>query len=252
VKVALVRRPSSVLPDGLVTHIERLPLDPALAVEQWAAYVAALAGAGWETVEVVPADNCPDAPFVEDTLVLWGRAAVATRPGAESRRAEAEGAEAAVRALGYEVSRIEAPGTLDGGDVLAGDGILYVGVGGRTNSEGARQLSSLLGVRVIEVPLARVLHLKTAVTRLPDGSYAAYPPLLRDPLIFPGLRAVPELSGANVVSLGGSTLLHPADCLRSAELFAGLGFDPIAVDISELQKLEAGVTCLSVLAQRLT
>ena len=105
---------------------------------------------------------------------------------------------------------------------------------------------------MIEVPLARVLHLKTAVTRLPDGSYAAYPPLLRDPLIFPGLRAVPELSGANVVSLGGSTLLLPADCPRSAELFAGLGFDPIGVDISELQKLEAGVTCLSVLAQRLT
>jgi len=252
VKVALVRRPGSALSQGLVTHIERVPLDPELALEQWAGYVAALAAAGWDTVEVSPADDCPDAPFVEDALIVRDGAAVVTRPGAESRRAERPGAEEAARALGYDVLRIEPPGTLDGGDVLTGDGVLYAGVGGRTNADGARQLSSLLGVRVIEVSLAGVLHLKSAVTRLPDGSYAGYPPLLRDPLLFPALRAVPERSGANVIMLGGSSVLVAADCPRSAELYAGLGFDPVAADISELQKREADVTCLSVLAQRLT
>jgi dimethylargininase len=95
-----------------------------------------------------------------------------------------------------------------------------------------------------------VLHLKTAATRLPDGAYAAYPPLLGDSLLLPGLRAVPEPSGANVLALGGSRIVMAADCPRSAELFAGLGFEPVLVDISELQKLEAGVTCLSVLCAR--
>ena len=175
-----------------------------------------------------------------------------TRPGAASRRAETEGTEAAIRALGYAVARIEAPGTLDGGDVLVGDGVLYAGVGGRTNGEGARQLSSLLRVRVIEVPLAAVLHLKSAVTRLPDGSYTGYPPLLRDPLLFPELRAVPEPSGANVVSLGGEQAPRRSRLPSQRRALRGLGFDPVAVDISELQKLEAGVTCLRVLAQRLT
>jgi dimethylargininase len=240
-RVALVRRPGPRLAEGLVTHIERSPVDPARAASQWESYVAVLAAAGWETVEVAPADECSDAVFVEDALVLRDGVAVVTRPGVESRRGEADGVVGAARALGYEIARIEAPATLDGGDVLAGDDVLYVGVGGRTNTEGARQLSALLGVRVIEVPLAGVLHLKTAVTRLPDGSYAGH----LDG--FPRLRSVPEPSGANVVLLGGKSILLAADCPRSAELFAALGFDPVAVDIAELQKLEAGVTCLSVL-----
>jgi dimethylargininase len=252
VTVALVRAPGPRLAEGLVTHIERAPVGATLGREQWDAYVAVLAGAGLEVVEVSPADGSPDAVFVEDTLVVFGGTAVVTRPGAESRRAETAGSEDAARGLGYRVERIEEPGTLDGGDVLAGDGLVYVGVGGRTNPEGARQLATRLDVRVIEVPISGVLHLKTAATRLPDGSYAGFPPLLRDALLVPGLLAVPEPSGANVLALGGSRLLVAGDCPRSAELFASLGFDPIAVDISELQKLEAGVTCLSVLAQRLT
>jgi dimethylargininase len=234
-----------------VTHIERAPVDAALAREQWEAYVGALAVAGLEIVEVPPADDCPDAVFVEDTLVVVGGTAVVTRPGAESRRAEAAGAETAIRALGYRVERIEEPGTLDGGDVLSGDGLLYVGVGGRTNPEGARQLATRLGMRVIEVPISGVLHLKTAATRLPDGTYAAFPPLLRHALLVPRLLVVPEPSGANVLSLGGERILVAGDCPRTAELFASLGYEPVAVDISELQNLEAGVTCLSVVAQRL-
>jgi dimethylargininase len=251
VNVALVRAPGPRLAEGLVTHIERRPVDVVRAHGQWEAYVAALGAAGWDTVEVEPADGCPDAVFVEDTLVVCEDVAVVTRPGAPSRRAETDGAEEAARVLGYRIARIEEPGTLDGGDVLAGDGLLHVGVGGRSNEEGARQLGSLLGVRVVTVPLAAALHLKTVVARLPDGSYAGYPPLMRDPLLFAGLRAVPERSGANVVQLGGNRVLIAGDCPRTAELLAGLGFDPVAVDISELRKLEAGVSCLSVLAQRL-
>jgi dimethylargininase len=249
--VALVRAPGPRLAEGLVTHVERSPVDVVVARKQWEDYVAVLAGAGCEIVEVPPADDCPDAVFVEDTLVVVDRTAVVTRPGAESRRRETDGSEAAARALGYRVEWIEEPGTLDGGDVLAGDGLLYVGVGGRTNHEGARQLAACVGVRVIEIPIEGVLHLKTAATRLPDGTYAGFPPFLADALLVPGLRAVPEPSGANVLALDGSRLLVAADCPRSVELYASLGLEPVVVDISELQKLEAGVTCLSVAAQRL-
>ena len=109
------------------------------------AYVAALAGAGWEVREVAPADELPDSAFVEDTVVVCGDLAVLTRPGAAERRPEVAGTEEAVRALGLEVARIEEPGTLDGGDVLTVGRTLYVGRGGRTNEEGIRRLAGSPG-----------------------------------------------------------------------------------------------------------
>ncbi|HUY70766.1 MAG TPA: N(G),N(G)-dimethylarginine dimethylaminohydrolase [Gaiellaceae bacterium] len=248
---ALVRRPGARLAEGLVTHVERRPVDVELAAIQWAAYVAALEEGGWAAAEVSAIEGCPDSVFVEDTMVLHGGLAVIARPGAQTRRPELAAAEEAVRALGYPVERIEAPGTLDGGDVLATAGTVYVGVGGRTNTAGARQLRELLETTVVEVPIAGVLHLKTAVTTLPDGSVVGYTPLV--PHAFPGFgktrfRPVPEPSGAQVVVLDERTLLLAADCPRSAELFAGLGYDAIMVDIGEFQKLEGCVTCLSVLS----
>ncbi len=247
---ALVRRPSPRLADGLVTYIERRPVDAVLAQAQWGAYVEALKTAGWETVEVAPADDCPDGVFVEDTLVVRGDVAVIARPGAESRRREVEAVEAAVAPLGYGLHRIDPPGTLDGGDVLQVGETVYVGTGGRTNPEGLRQLRAILeprGATVIAVRVQKVLHLKSAVTALPDGSIVGYPPLVERPELFPRFVAVPEESGAHVVELGGGRLLLSADCPRSAELFAGLGYEPAIVEIGEFQKREGCVTCLSVL-----
>ena len=244
---ALVRRPSPRLGEGIVTHVERLPVDAGRARGQWEAYVGALEDAGWETVEAPPADDCPDAVFVEDAVVVFGHVAVVARPGAEVRRAETAGAEQAVAELGYTVERISEPATLDGGDVLKVGDTLYVGVGGRTNDEGARQLRELLepfGATVIEVPIANVLHLKSAVTALPDGSIVGYAPLV--PPFFRDFVAMPEKSGAHVVLLRGGKVMVAADCPRSAELIAARGYDPVVVDISEFQKLEGCVTCLSV------
>src|SRR6185312_11093618 len=116
--VALVRRPSSRMAEGITTHIERVPADAARAARQHAAYVTAVAAAGWAIREVAPADDLPDSAFVEDTVIVFGDLAVLARPGAAERRAEVAGAEEAARSLGLEVARIEAPGTLDGGDVL--------------------------------------------------------------------------------------------------------------------------------------
>ena len=250
-KQALVRRPSRRLAEGLVTHLERRPVDAGLAATQWAAYVAALEAAGWAALEVSAIEECPDGVFIEDTMVIHGGLAVVTRPGARTRRPELAAVEEAARALGYSVERIEAPGTLEGGDVLAAGGIVYVGIGGRTNAAGARQLHELLETPVVEVPIAGVLHLKTAVTALPDGSVVSYAPLVPETFRRSGeiqVRPVPEPSGAQVVALDERTLLLAADCPRSAELFAGLGYDAVAVDIGEFQKLEGCVTCLSVMS----
>ena len=236
--------------DGIVTYVDRSPVDAALAAKQHAAYVDAVARAGWTIREVPHADDLPDSAFIEDTLVVCGALAVLTRPGAAERRAELAGAEEAVRALGLEFARIEAPGTLDGGDVLRVGSNIYVGRGGRTNDEGIRQLRGLLsprGFQIIPVPLHRVLHLKSALTALPDGTVIAADTSLVDSSPFPALRVVPEEAGSHVVLLGENTVLMAASAPRSAQLFDDWGFDVIVVGIGEFEKMEGCVTCLSVL-----
>jgi dimethylargininase len=246
---ALVRRPAANLAEGQLTHIERSPVDVELALDQWRRYVAALADAGCEPIEVDPADDLPDSVFIEDAVVLFGDIAVVTSPGAPSRRAETAGAADAVRRLGIPVHRLELPGTLDGGDVLKVGRTVYVGQSLRTNAEGTRQLREILepvGFFVVPVPITRALHLKTAVTALPDGTVIGYPPLVDDPGVFDRFVPVPEANGTAVVVLDDETVLMSSAAPRSAALFASLGYRVVAVDISEFEKLEGCVTCLSV------
>ncbi len=248
-RTALVRRPTADLVDGIVTHIERAEIDVDRALEQHAGYRAALTGAGWAVHEVEPAPGCPDAVFIEDTVVVVDRVAVLTRPGALARRDEIAGTETAVRELGLDVRRIEAPATLDGGDVLQVGDRVYVGRGGRTNAEGIRQLRALLqplGRTVVPVGLEAVLHLKSAVTALPDATFLVLPELL-EAGVFPTGRPVLEEAGCHVVPLDDERLLISDSAPRTAERLADLGFTPVVVDISELEKLEGCVTCLSVL-----
>ncbi|MFN8024241.1 MAG: N(G),N(G)-dimethylarginine dimethylaminohydrolase [Acidimicrobiales bacterium] len=246
---ALVRRPSPRLADGLVTHIERTPVDVALAMRQWEVYVDTLREAGWAIVEVPQAVDCPDSAFVEDTVLMYRNVAVISRPGADERKPEVLDVEQVVEGLGCSINRIRPPGTLDAGDVLKIGDTVYVGRGGRTNGEGIAQLRSILeplGATVVAVPLGKVLHLKSAVTALPDGTVIGYPPLIDDVTVFPRFLPVPEEDGAHVVLLGGDRLLMAASAPRSAALFRDLGYTPVEVDISEFVKLEGCVTCLSV------
>ena len=190
----LIRQPSSRLAEGIVTHISRRPVDLDLALVQHAAYASALAASGWKVQHAPPADDCPDSVFIEDAVVVCDDLAVLTHPGAPARRPEVEGAGEAVRALGLRTARIEAPGTLDGGDVLQAGRTVYAGRGGRTNGEGIRQLRALLaplGRTVVAVPLRSVLHLKSAVTALPDGTFLVLPELVPASL-FPAVRPVTE------------------------------------------------------------
>jgi dimethylargininase len=151
-----------------------------------------------------------------------------------------------VAAAGYRVERLSAPATLDGGDVLKAGSTVYVGLSGRTNEAGAAALAGLLDATVVPVPVTKVLHLKSAVTALPDGTVLGHPPLVDDPAAFPEFLAVPEEAGAHVVLLGGNRVLMAASAPATAALLAGRGLEPVVVDIGEFEKLEGCVTCLSV------
>jgi dimethylargininase len=246
---ALVRRPSPRLADGLLTHIERSSVDATSAAKQWEGYVGAFVGAGWRVTEVEPAPECPDSMFVEDTVVVYGDLAVIARSGAVERRSETQGTEKAAAELGYRIAHIEAPGVLDGGDVLKHAGTVYVGRSGRTNADGIRQLTEYLapfGATVIAVPLTKALHLKSAVTALPDGTIIGYEPVVDDPTVFPMFLPVPEEPGAHVVLLGDGKLLMSSGAPETAAVLQARGYEPVLVDIGEFEKLEGCVTCLSV------
>lgn len=248
-KIALVRQPSSLLDDGIVDHIEKVAVDLDTAREQWRGYVAALQSHGWQTVEVDPADDCPDSVFIEDTVVMFRNVAVISRPGADSRKPETAGTRRALEALGCPVVEIQEPGTLDGGDVLKVGDTVYVGRGGRTNAEGIAQLRRILaplGGRVVAVPVTKVLHLKTAVTALPDGTVIGYPDFVDNSGIFPAFLPVPEPHGTAVVCLSDSELLISASAPQTAAMLRDLGYAVTEVAISEYEKLEGCPTCLSV------
>lgn len=224
-------------------------MDAELALEQWRGYVDALRAHGWRIAEARTADDLPDGTFVEDAAVVLGGIAVLTRPGAPRRRAEVESVAATLAELGLEPTSIEAPAVLDGGDVMAVGDTVYVGIGGRTDADGARQLSESLApaeMTVVTLPVTKVLHLKSACTALPDGSVIGFPDALDDPSAFPRFVAAPEEAGAHVVRLGGDALLMAAGAPRTAELLAERGYRPVEVEIGELEKLEGCVTCLSI------
>jgi dimethylargininase len=248
---ALVRRPGPRLAEGLLTHLERRPVDVALAREQWEGYVAALRSEDWEVLEVAPADDCPDAVFVEDTVVVHTDLAVITHPGAPERRPETAGTERALGELGYAVAHLDSRGgaTLEGGDVLKHDGSVWVGLGGRTNEAGLAALAALLeprGAQVVGVPVSKVLHLKSAVTALPDGTVVGHPSLVDDPDTWGAFLPVPEEAGAHVVVLDQDTVLMSASAPRTTAMLRQRGLRVVGVDISEFEKLEGCVTCLSV------
>lgn len=245
----LVRRPSPGLADGELTHLERRPVDVGLARRQWETYVEVFADRGWDVHEVDAADEHPDGVFVEDTVVVLGTTALVTEPGVASRRGEAEGTERAVARLGLDVARVTPPGTLEGGDVLKVGDTVYVGRGTRTNDAGVAQLAALAraqGRRVVPVPVTRALHLKTAVTALPDGTVIGHEDLVDDPSVFGSFVAVPEREGTAVVVLDEGTVLLSASAPRTAELLRARGLEVVTTPVTEFEKLEGCVTCLSV------
>ncbi|HUP67961.1 MAG TPA: arginine deiminase family protein [Sphingomicrobium sp.] len=248
---AFTRAVSPRLAECQLTHLQRVPIDPQKAAEQHHAYERALAGAGLEIVRLPELPDDPDAVFVEDTALILGDHAVITRPGVASRAAETASTADGLRDH-FEVHRLQS-GHLDGGDVLRIGKRLYVGASTRTDRAGIDALASLcrlLGYEVVVAQTGACLHLKTGATYAGDGMLL-YDPATIDPAQFAGAEAlaVYEPAGANCVR-AGDRLILPAGNPRTADMLRNRGFTIVEVDVSELQKAEAGVTCMSLIDER--
>jgi dimethylargininase len=245
---AFTRAVSPRIAECELTHLERVPIDAAKATEQHSAYERAIAEAGFEIVRLPELADDPDAVFVEDTALILGEHAVITRPGIASRANETDSTTAGLEPY-FQVHRLRS-GHLDGGDVLRIGKRLYVGVSTRTDHSGITALADLVrpfGYEVIEARAGACLHLKTGATYAGDG-VLLYNASAIDPSQFADVEphAVEEPAAANCVRAGGCVIL-PAGNPRTADNLRGRGFTVVEVDVSELQKAEAGVTCMSLI-----
>jgi dimethylargininase len=246
--IAITRNVSPSIAKAELTHIERVPIDYDLAVHQHESYRELLRSLGCEVVSLPADPEYPDCVFVEDTAIVLQDVAVITRPGAESRRGETW-VMAKALAPYRQLTHIEAPATIDGGDVLVLDETIYVGLSERTNEEALEQLRRLTGREVIAAGVHGALHLKSAVTQVsPDAlvinrdwidarPFAAWTLIDVDPA---------EPFGANALLIG-TTLVYPTAFPATRVRLEARDIDIRTVDASELAKAEGGVTCCSVL-----
>ena len=249
--VALTRPvPPSIVACEL-THLSRAPIDVGMARAQHEQYEQALRDLGCRVERVAGAPDQPDSVFIEDTAIVFDELAIVTRPGAPSRRKEIEPVASALERY-RRVRRIEAPATMDGGDVLCVGKRVFVGVSRRTSADGPDQLDALLaplGYTVEGIRMERCLHLKSAVTAASDTLLVVNPEWIdcRELDGFDCIEVPPEEGfAANVVRIGAAVLCADgAPRTRRALEARGLDVRPVAA--SELAKAEGALTCCSLI-----
>ena len=248
---AITRAVSPAIVHCELSFIERKPIDLSKAREQHRAYEKLLEKLGAHLISLPAEENLPDSMFVEDPAIVLDEIAVILPLGTESRRPEAA---SLAQALGKfrKLEYVKLPGTLEGGDVLRIGRKLFVGLTKRSNSEGIRQLASILAPHsydVVAIEVSGCLHLKSAVTYLGRKTLLANrawfdtAPLHAHDWIDVDLA---EPHAANALVLG-NTIIFPASFPRTRERIQSRGFHVTALDISELQKAESGLTCSSLL-----
>ena len=249
--VAMTRDVSPAFARCELTHLDRVPIDVDVARAQHDAYENALEDAGYRIDRLQSDTTMPDAVFIEDAALVFDELAVVTRPGAASRRVETA-AVANALARYRSICTIQAPGTMDGGDVMVTGRRVFVGVSTRTNRDAIAQLRRTLSPHayiVHEIDVRGCLHLKSAVTAVADDLLLINPSLV-EKTAFPGCDFVEidpgEPMAANVVRLR-DRLIYPSAFPRTAERLAARGLKIVTVDVSELQKAEGAVTCCSLL-----
>ena len=255
---AFTRAVSPRLAECALTHLQRVPIDAGAAVRQHAAYEQALRDAGVDVVRLPELAGHPDGVFVEDTALLLDGHAIITRPGAGSRSAETDSTAEGL-AGSFELHRLES-GFVDGGDVLRLGRRLYVGRSMRTDAEGIaalREVMTPLGYEIVQAELRNCLHLKTGATFAGPDAHGTpvllYAEQAVDPRQFAGVEQLAvddgEAAAANCLRVG-ERLILPAGNPRTAGRLRDRGFQVSEVDVSELQKAEAGVTCMSLIDDR--
>jgi dimethylargininase len=250
-QAALTRGVSPTLESCELTWLPRQKIDIQLAIEQHRNYERALAEMGLHVVSLPSQPEMPDAMFVEDPLLVLDQVAILTRMGAASRRLESESLAAAIspwRPLRW----LQEPATLEGGDVMRIGRDLFVGLSSRTNEAGISQLKAEIepwGYRVHPVAVTGCLHLKSACCSLGDGKILANPTWI-DIAALDDFQIIEVAEGepgaANVLRIG-DTILMPSCFPHTEDLLERQGLNIRTVDISELIKAEAAITCSSVI-----
>lgn len=248
---AVTRRVSSSFRTCQLEYLNRCDIDVTRAAGQHRNYEACLADLGVRVVSLEADPELPDGVFVEDPAIVVDEVAVITRMGTEARCAEAESLASALSEF-RPLKWLTAPATLEGGDVMQAGETLYVGVSRRTNREGVEQLAAILapfGYRAVPVEVKRCLHLKTGCSWVGGGRALANREWIECGVLSDlEILDVPveEPWAANVLRIG-DTVLVPAAFPRTGELLSRAGYQVRTIDISELAKAEAGLTCMSVI-----
>ena len=251
--IAITRQISPRFNECELTHLDRQPIDLDLARAQHHQYEAALRELGCQVISLPPEPNLPDSVFVEDAALVFDEIAVITRPGAESRQPETESIARAL--LPYRtLFAIEAPGTLDGGDVLRVGQTVYVGLSSRSNRSAVEQLQGFLasyGYAVKGVEVAGCLHLKSAVTQVSEDTLLINPAWV-DRAILGEMRFIEvdesEPSAANAVWIN-DTVIYPSGFPKTQRRLEKVGLHLKIVDATEVAKAEGAVTCCSLIFQ---
>lgn len=249
-KNAIVRTPCQAMINGLTSAKLGLP-DYQLALVQHEDYIGALKECGLQVTVLPPDENFPDSTFVEDTALLTPHCAILTNPGAPSRRGETQSIMAVLEQFYPAVEVIKSPGNVEGGDVMMVGEHFYVGLSERTNRAGAEQLIAILqkhGMQGSVVRLEEVLHLKTGLGYLEDNNLLACGEFLEKAEFqrFKRLRVDPkEAYAANSVWVNGVVLV-PGGFPKTRAMIESEGYKVRQVDVSEFQKLDGGLSCLSL------
>jgi dimethylargininase len=248
---AITREVSPAISQCELSFHVREPIDVSKAIEQHRAYELCLQQLGVTIVSLPPEPDLPDSVFVEDAAVVLDQVAVIPIMGAPSRRAEIETL-IPVLTTHHRIERLQAPALLDGGDVVRAGHRIFVGLSQRTNREAIDQLREIgrpLGYQVEPIELTSILHLKSACSYLGDNTMLINRRFV-DPAAFNGFKLIDvaeqEPAAANVLAINGSIIMP--DCFpQTAALLRNAGFRIRTIDVSELQKAEAGVTCCSII-----
>lgn len=247
---AIVRTPCQAMVNG-ISSADLGVVNYSEALAQHADYVLALEECGLQ-VTVLPADDgFPDSTFVEDVALMTPRCVILTNPGAPTRRGETLSMQAILQQFYESVEKIAPPGTVEAGDIMMVADHYYIGLSERTNSVGAEQLIDVLqkyGLQGSVVELNEVLHLKTGLGYLENNNLLACGEFLDKPE-FQSFSLLPvdpdEAYAANSVWING-TVLTPKGFPKTRELIAAAGYKIREVDVSEFQKLDGGLSCLSL------
>lgn len=249
-KNAIVRRPAKSMIKGLTTAGLGLP-DYKKALVQHSNYIAALKKCGVEVIVLEADDQFPDSCFVEDVALLTEKCAIITNPGAESRKGEIAGIREVLRQFYSNIEEIQSPGTVEAGDIMMVGAHFYIGLSERTNKLGAQQMIRILelyGFNGSLVPLEKVLHLKTGLAYLENNNLVACGEFVskKEFQKYNILEIdADESYAANCIWVNDWVLI-PAGFPKAKKTIENAGYKTIEVDVSEFQKLDGGLSCLSL------